>query len=108
MLPHPNYDFSVCGGDGTKFDIAFLFDDSGSITNANFDHQKNFFKCLAEAFYVGTNFVNIASLAINDVADEHFGLTQHLTTTDVSTALDSVPDRGGASGFPTGLGKLSL
>ncbi|VDI59722.1 Hypothetical predicted protein [Mytilus galloprovincialis] len=86
-------------------DIAFLLDESASITNADFNKTKTFVKNVVQRFpNIGPNGAQFAVVKFSDIPDltAEFHLNDHVTTTGVLNAIDLITPNGTGSNIGIG------
>ena len=70
-------------------------DESGSITNEDFDREKNFVAALADGFSnFGPNGVQMAVITYATTADLDIKLSQHSTKSSFMAAVKKINQRG--------------
>jgi uncharacterized protein YegL len=84
-------------------DIVFIIDRSGSIGDDNFNLTKQFVKNVVGNFVVDETGVHVALIAFDDNAAVEFRLTDHLSNSEVSAAVDAVQYTAGGTNFDNAL-----
>lgn len=72
---HYSIMFLDCGG--SKADIVFILDSSGSVGRGNFEKTKEFFKTMVGGFQIGPNNVRMASVTFSTVVHDTFQFNEY-------------------------------
>ncbi|XP_048773613.2 collagen alpha-3(VI) chain-like [Ostrea edulis] len=83
---------------GCKLDIAFIMDDSTSVSSTEFTDMKSFFKSLVARIVVGDTTVRIGVVTFGDGAVTAFPLNQYSTSADVITGIEGISRGNSAYG----------
>lgn len=86
-------------------DIAFLLDESGSVTNEDFNKIKTFVKNVVQRFpNIGPDGAQFAVVKFSDlpIQTAEFDLNDHVTTTGVLNAIDVITNNGTTSNIGIG------
>ncbi|XP_063438554.1 collagen alpha-6(VI) chain-like [Mytilus trossulus] len=87
-------------------DIAFLIDESGSISNDEFTETKNFMKDVVQRFpNIGPTGAQFAAVKFSSLHDQttEFDLNDHVDTTGVLNGIDAIVNNGSTTHIGAGL-----
>ncbi|XP_068676816.1 uncharacterized protein [Montipora foliosa] len=78
-----------------KVDIGILMDESGSVSKADFERQKNFVKDLADHFEFGPNAAQFGVITYSTGAQLDITLSQYKTSASFAQRVNSIKHAGG-------------
>lgn len=88
--------FLDCGG--SKVDIVFILDSSGSVGKGNFEKTKEFFKTMVGGFQIGPNDVRMASVTFSTVIHDTFQFSEYNSVESLRNRVLNIPyDSGGTN-----------
>lgn len=88
--------FLDCGG--TKADIVFILDSSGSVGRGNFEKTKEFFKTMVGGFQIGPNNVRMASVTFSSEVHDTFQFSEYNSVESLRNRVLNIPyDSGGTN-----------
>jgi hypothetical protein len=83
---------------GCKLDIAFILDDTTSVSSSEFTDMKSFLKSLVTRMVVSDTAVRIGVVTFGDNAETAFALNQYSTSADVIAGIESLSRASGSYG----------
>lgn len=87
---------SDCGG--SKADIVFILDSSGSVDFEDFQKTKEFFKTMVGGFQIGSNKVRMASVPFSTATHNTFELSDYTSEYSLKQKISNIPyDAGGTN-----------
>lgn len=88
--------YSECGG--SKADIVFILDSSGSVKESNFQKTKEFFKTMVGGFQIGPNNVRMASVTFSTKIHDTFQFSKYNSVESLRNGVSRIPyDSGGTN-----------